>query len=114
MTIKGQNFEIFQGDTKQITISVTDEDGAILPLTGYDAIWVVYKQTSKELIISKVLASGISIPTPSNGEIIIDLLPEDTETVIPGTYLHECEISTSPIDVSTVSTGTIKVLYSKA
>ena len=113
MTIKGQNFEIFQGDTKQITISVTDEDGAILPLTGYDAIWVVYKQTSKELIISKTLGSGILIPTPTDGQIVIDLIPADTETINPGSYLHECEI-VSGTEVSTVTTGIIKVLYSKA
>lgn len=114
MTTQAQNFEMFAGDTRQITISVTDEDGAALPLTGYDAIWVVYKQTTKELILSKVLGSGIMIPTPANGQIIIDLLPEDTEDITPGKYLHECEISTSSTDVSTVTTGIIKILYSKA
>lgn len=114
MTYTGQNFEIYQGDTKQIIITVYDEDGAILNLTGYNINWVMYKSTTKELILSKSLGSGITVPTPSNGQIVIDFLPVDTENVIPNTYLHECEISTSPTDVSTVTTGAVKVFYSKA
>jgi hypothetical protein len=114
MTVQAQNFELFQGDTKQITITVTDENDAILPLTGYNIVWVIYKQTNKELILSKTLGDGITVPTPSNGQIIISITPEDTELITPSTYLHECEISTSPTDVSTVTVGIVKILYSKA
>jgi len=114
MTATGQNFDIYQGDSKQVIITTYDENDAILNLTGYDITWVLYKSTTKELILSKTLGDGITVPTPSNGEIVINFLPEDTENVIPNTYLHECEISTSPTDVSTVTTGSVKVFYSKA
>lgn len=114
MTVTGQNFEIHQGDTKQIIITAYDENDAILDLSGYDIVWVIYHPTTKNLILSKSTGSGITVPAPTSGQLLIDLLPEDTENVVPNTYAHECEISTSPTNVSTITTGTVKVLYSKA
>ena len=105
---------MYQGDTKQVIITIYDEDGVILPLAGYDITWVVYHPTTKNVILSKSLGSGITVPTPLNGEVIIELLPVDTENVVPNTYNHECEISTSTTDVATTTTGTIKILYSRA
>lgn len=113
MTVTSQDFTIFQGDVKQITISVTDEADDILPLDGYDIIWVWYRATNKEEVLRMTLGDGITVPTPSNGQIKIDVLPVDTEDIVPNTYIHECEISTSPTDISTVTVGTVKVLYSK-
>lgn len=114
MTATGQNFEIFQGDSKQIIITVYDENDAILPLDGYEVSWVMYRSTNKQLVLSKTLGDGITIPTPSNGQIVIDFLPDDTVNIVPNTYAHECEISTGPTDVSTVTVGAVKVFYSKA
>jgi hypothetical protein len=109
----GQNFEVFQGDTKDIFIDVVDENGAALDLSSYDAIhWVAYKPTTKEEILSKTLGSGITVP--SLGVIKISLVPADTEILTPLIYAHECEISDGTNVVSTVCTGTMKVIYSKA
>lgn len=114
MTYTGQNFEIYIGDAKQVIITAYDENDAILDLSGYDIVWVMYKSTTKNIMLSKSLGSGITVPTPSNGQILIDILPVDTENIVPNTYLHECEISTSPTDVSTITTGSVKVIYSRA
>lgn len=114
MTVTGQNFDIYLGDSKQIIITVYDETGAILPLDGYDITWVLYKLTSKQIVLTKTLGAGITVPTPANGQILIDIQPADTENLVPNTYLHECEISTSPTDVATVTTGTVKAIYSRA
>lgn len=114
MTIVGQNFDLYLGDTKQIIITAYNEAGGILPLAGYDITWVVYKSTTKAIVLTKTLGAGITVPTPSNGEIVIDILPVDTMNLIPNTYLHECEISTSPTDVATITTGAVKMIYSRA
>lgn len=113
MTIQSQNFEIHAGDTKQVIITVTDENDAILPLSGYDITWVMYRQTSKEEVLRKELGDGITVPTPSNGQIVIGFLPTDTADIVPNTYSHECEISSGPDDIATICTGTVKILYSK-
>lgn len=119
MTITGQNFEMYQGDTKEIHIIVTDEEtGLPLDLSPYVAndgiVWVLYGQTNKNIILSKSYGEGITVPVPSTGELIVTLLPTDTENVIPNTYNHECEISSSSTNVATVTTGTLKILYSRA
>lgn len=113
MTISGQNLEVFQGDNKQIIITIYDEDDVILDLTGYDIVWVVYHPTTKALVLSKALGDGITVPTPANGQLVIDLEPADTLVVVPNTYNHECEITAGSV-VSTTTTGIIKILYSKA
>lgn len=114
MTYAGQNFEMYLGDTKQVIITVYDENDAILDLSGYDITWVLYKLTSKQIVLTKTLGSGISVPAPSSGQIVIDILPVDTENLVPNTYVHECELSSSPTDVSTITTGTVKLIYSRA
>lgn len=115
MTEVGQNFEMYQGDTKNIEIEVRDENGAILPLDPYDGItWIVYNTTTKATVLTRTLGDGITVPTPSNGVILISLVPADTENIIPNTYAHECEIVSGTSIVATVATGTIKIIYSKA
>jgi len=115
MTEVGQNFEMFQGDSKLIYINVEDEFGNPLDISTYTVIWVVYKQTSKEAILTKTTADDVTVSGAFNDIAVVSLSPEDTESVAPAVYNHECEISkTSEGLVSTVATGTIKILYSKA
>lgn len=119
MTISGQNFEMYQGDTKEIHIAVTDEATGLpldlSPYVAFDGItWVMYRQTSQQTVLTKTYGEGITVPIPSNGEIIITLLPTDTENINPSTYNHECEIVSSNTNVATVTTGTVKLLFSRA
>lgn len=115
MTATGQNFEMHQGDRKQVEIPVTNELGAALDLGPFtEVVWVVYHPTTKNIVLTKSLGDGITVPIVSDGVIIIDLLPEDTVDIIPNTYNHECEISDGADVVATVTTGTIKIIFSKA
>jgi hypothetical protein len=117
MTVSGQNFDVFQGDTKKIIFTAYDENDVVLDLTAYASSihWVMYKLTTKTLVLEKSVTSGqIEVPTPTNGKIELNLLPEDTLTIIPGNYSHELEISSSSSDISTISTGIVKIIYSKA
>jgi hypothetical protein len=115
MTMIGQNFSMYQGDTKNIEIEVTDANDAILPLDPYDGIrWVMYHPTTKALVLEKTLGDGITVPTPANGVLVISLEPSDTESVVPNTYNHECELMNGATVVATVTTGIIKIIYSKA
>jgi hypothetical protein len=115
MAAKGQNFEIFQGDTKRLVISVQHPDGSPYNLTGYSVRWVIYFPTTRALLLERATSGGgITVPVPTNGEILIDLVPTDTENAIPRIYNHECEIQTSSTNVHTVCVGIVTILYSKA
>lgn len=116
MAATGQNFEIYQGNTREIIILVTDDDtGLPMNLSGYSIRWVAYEQTSKSIVLEKTSGGGgITVPNPANGEIVITIANADTQNLVPKLYNHECEISISTTSVITTTVGTMKVLYSKA
>jgi hypothetical protein len=118
MTIKGQNFEIYAGDSKNLEILITDSTDSPLDLTPYmiagGITWVIYHPTTKAIVLSKGYTDGITVPIPSNGIAIVSLLPEDTENIAPKLYNHECEISSSTTEVATVTVGTVNIIYSRA
>lgn len=114
MAETGQNFEVYQGDSKVETVVIRDENAALLNLAGYTFNWVMFRMNTRENVLTKTLASGLSVPTPSNGECLITLDPADTVSLAPGKYNHELEMTSSGGDVSTVTTGIVSVLYSQA
>lgn len=114
MTITGQNFEVYQGDNKQVIISATDDEGNVLDLTGYDIVWIAYGLTNFEVVITKSssVVGEIEVPTPANGEIHINLESTDTENLAPKTYGHQCEIKDAFDRHSTITTGHVSILKS--
>lgn len=115
MTTQGQNFEVYQGDNKEIIITVRNKyTGALEDLTGYSAVWCAYNQTLANVVILKVTTDGgIVIPTPTSGELHIILDSEDTADLVPTkNYGHQCEIEDALGNHSTVATGYMKVARS--
>lgn len=113
MTISGQNFEIYQGDNKQIIITVKDDNDALLNLDGYSAVWCVHNQSPSNIVFQKSTATGgITIPNPANGQLVITLEGNDTATLPPKTYGHQCEILDGLGNHATVTAGYMKVITS--
>lgn len=118
MTETNQDFDLYQGDDKQVTFTVRDEAGAILDLTGYSAVWVMYNKLNRAAtpILSKDTGgAALAILLPATqGKVRLTLEPSDSATVEPGEYPHELEITSGAGDVSTVTVGTVDLHYSKA
>lgn len=114
MTITGQNFEVYQGDNKEIIIPVKNADGSAANLSGYNAVFLVYDMTSKTQVILKTTApgQGITIPNPSDGELHITLDHEDTASLTPKNYGLQAEVEDSGGNHSTITAGYVKVLRS--
>lgn len=114
MTAIGQNFEMFQGDTKRLRVSVTDDNNVAFPLTNCTINWVTYKQTSKQVVLQKTTGGGgITVEDESGGIIVILLEPEDTETLL-GQFTHEGELTDGTGTISTIFIGSVKILNSEA
>lgn len=113
MTAKGQNFEMFQGDTKRLRISIVDDDDVAVPLTNCSINWVLYKQTSKQIVITKTTSDGITVEDESGGIIVILLEPEDTENLL-GQFTQEGELTDGTGTISTIFIGSVKILNSEA
>ena len=114
MTISGQNFEVYQGDNKEIIITVRDDNENIIDLTGYSVVWCVHNQRVTDIIFQKTTSLGeeITIPNPTSGEIIITLEGLDTHILTPKNYGHQCEIQDQFGNHATVTTGYMKILKS--
>ena len=113
MTYTGQNIEIYQGDTRTLTVTVYDLDGKITSISGASIKWVVYKRSSGKIYVSKTVGSGITITDGANGLLEIALLRDNTLNLL-GNYKHECELVDTSNNYSTIFTGYFKVIASKA
>lgn len=114
MTVKGQNFEVFQGEDKQLIIAVVDENGVALTLAGYDVVWVMYNMTNGSIVIKKSsdILGEIALDTPSAGYITVTLESPDTENVVPKTYGHQLEGIDAFTQHSMFTTGQVDVFKS--
>jgi len=116
MTVENQNFSLYRGDTKNIYITVEDEDnGGYFDLTGSSIICSIYDPNTDEILLTKTTASGITIDDPASGGIlIIHLLPEDTANFEPANYyFFEVEVTDAFDQIITVTTGYVHVKKSK-
>ncbi|PEL12651.1 hypothetical protein [Bacillus sp. AFS017336] len=105
MTSLKQNFSMYAGDSKEIVVSVVDENGVALPLSGATVKWILMNNSSS---ITKNTTNGITL---SGSDIHIKLDPADTLT-LTGLYEHEIELTDSLGNVSTVTKGTVNIIKS--
>lgn len=113
MAHENQNFEIFAGNDKIISIIVYDDDGNLQPLTGCSAEWVMYDPYTNEILISKTTASGASIDIPTS-VVSITLDESDTLNIRPAVwYEHELKITDAFDNETTVTKGYVRVKRSE-
>lgn len=86
-----QNFELRQGDERDVVITVYDQTGALLDLTGAALTWVLLTSEWGELLLSKTEGNGITLSNQvsNRGEITVRLLAADTATLEPRAYAHQ-------------------------
>lgn len=111
-----QNFTMYAGDTKIITVTVTDDDDEAVDLTGATIRWqasrlVVDEGFDADPLISKDndTGGGIESASPSTGVFEVTLDPDDTED-LSGLYYHEAEVIDADGNVATVMTGRMTVV----
>jgi hypothetical protein len=100
MTVNNSTINLVAGDSKYLVVSV---DG-ISDLNGCTFKWGLHPRNEAN-ILEKTSTSGISIV---DGKVQIKLDPADTE-ILSGTYYHECEMTDTLGNVSTLFTGLVSV-----
>jgi len=110
MTTENQDFTMWSGDSKVLEVTLTDVDDDAVNLTGASISYILQKSSQGgEAIISKSVDDGISITSPATGglfEITIDATDTDD---LAGEYYHECQVTDSSSNVSTVFVGTVTI-----
>jgi hypothetical protein len=114
MTAVAQNVSMYQGDTKSLVFTVTDDAGAPKNITGALVRWVLQRwPTDTTPVLDKNVGAGITLTTPLSGILTVALAPADTLT-LEGDYVHELEVTDTSTNVSTVAVGSMTILRSMA
>lgn len=75
-----------------IQITVNDDAGVAVDLTGASVTWNLRERRGSAAVLTKTTASGIVLTTPASGIMTITVL--DTDTVgLEGIYFHEAVIT---------------------
>lgn len=104
-----QNFQMRQGDERELAITVYDSTGALLDLSNATIRWVLVSSRWGKTLLSKTVGTGITIPdqTSSKGVCIIELDPSDTSDLEPRGYAHQLRVSQSGGGPELVTDGVV-------
>jgi hypothetical protein len=100
------NYTITQGDSFILPISYTDSNNNPIDLTGYTAkIEVRDKPGGKIVCAVGTIGNGITISTPTNGEILINLTPTMTKNFVLPRSAYQVQITSSDQTATTILSG---------
>jgi hypothetical protein len=101
------DFTMYAGDTRVLTIGITDEDGAAVDVSTAQAIrFGVFGGGVEQFV--KDLDEGITV---EDSVVTVTLEPADTQN-LSGSYVHELEIVDVNGHVYTALQGHMRVLKS--
>lgn len=104
------DFSLCKGDSRQITVTVKDQNGTVINLTGATIRWVLLNPARATLLYKDNTPSkGITITDAVNGLCSIKIDTKDTQNLSAGSYSHEARVIDSNGNSSRVFKGTITV-----
>jgi hypothetical protein len=108
MTTENQNFSMYQGETKNIIVTISNDDVINLDLTGSTVKWALVKSINFD---SNVILKESPEILISGNKITIPLKPFDTENLL-GKFYHACELTDVQGNVSVLFTGMGNIIKS--
>lgn len=111
MAIEDQDFPIWSGDKLLLGITILNDDGAKPSFSAPTAVWTmatVAEPTEAQVKIRKTTAGGtISLSESTDSwDAVVTILPDDTESLRPGTYFHALRVWDGS-DSFTTTTGKV-------
>jgi hypothetical protein len=101
------DFEMFAGDSDEIEITLTGDDGDPYVLLDASAKWALARSAKHTAEIEKNSTDGDITIDPYEGTITMPILPEDTAELADGLYYHEMELTEADGTVKTIMYGQI-------
>lgn len=101
MTKVEQNFEMWGGDAKTLTFSITGSDSNSQDMTGNTASWIIQDEDDSACILAQI-AGAIS------GSVVNVVLAASHTSSLTGFYYHELSATASG-SPATLSIGTAKI-----
>lgn len=104
----GEDEKYYSGDTLVIKTTVESDDGSSKDLTDASVKYGISDAPGEQTVVEKSDGNGIQITDPASGKLEITIDSVDTED-LDGSFYHECEVTDSSGDVSTVFTGVFRI-----
>lgn len=101
------DFTMFAGDSRTIKVTVRNEQGDVVNITGATLKWQAARTLADAAVISKASDAGIVLTEPAAGVFTVTLNAADTDA-LEGLYYHEAEMVLAG-NPSTVLTGSMVV-----
>ena len=104
------DIELKAGDSYDIVLTVTEEDGSPTPLNEVDVFWFMTVAWHRLPTLEKTLGQGVQA---EDGEITITVDPADT-AALRGDYWHQCRVRDAIGQEYTVASGKLSIKPSTA
>ena len=99
------NLVVDQGATFQTTINLTDDNGDLVDLTGYEGAGQIRKHYT-----SSSAAANIAITLgDANGTITLSMSANTTANLVAGRYVYDVELTDTSNTISRVIEGIVTV-----
>lgn len=102
-----ENFEVWAGEDRTLTLHARDSSNAAFNLTGYTVTWLVGVPPNRPYLLWSVITKTATVTDASAGTFTVSLLGSDT-TDLEGNYLHQA-IATASNSPKIVSVGRLKI-----
>jgi len=104
MASTGQNFSMYQGETRVVTVTIPSG----VTVSSTDAIkWVMATAAGVALVTKTQAGGGIGNRTSTTFDIY--LYPADTVNVVNGEHIHEARVTNADGDECVVTVGTVSL-----
>ena len=111
--MSGEQLEMYRGDDRSISITITEPGGAATDLTGATLWFAVWDADATDRIIEKDTAAGITVTTPASGVATVSISNADTASLeaadLDTPLMWEVQMKKSSA-ITTVARGYLTVL----
>jgi len=101
-----QSFPVSSGDKVVLPITVTDNDGSAVTLTGASARFAMARDIGKSLVIDSDASPATASISISSNVVTVTIDDADTEA-LEGDYYYECKVTDSSGNEAVVARGWI-------
>ena len=105
------NLTIIRGDTTNITLTLTDQDGDAIDLTGATVFFTAKPDFDNDILdAAAVITKEVtSHSDPTNGITVIPLTPSDTD-ITPGIYQYDVQVKDAGGSIFSLPARQLKVI----
>ena len=111
MGTKNDTLEMFAGTTRDLVVTVTDEDGSAHDLTGHTGEWCLARKQGDAALLTKTTGAGVVLTDPSGGICTVSLASDDTDGM-QGVYYWELRLVDATTDEDVPAYGYVRILPS--